>query len=208
MNSTALKVVALAIACAFFVIPSLYPPGQFAALMHSERVRANDQWGESAASRIAARAGRWHTAAASFVDQASGSAQAAVPSGTERALSAPLRDIGKRFFANDYFRSIGAMVALAALRLSLALEHLLLFVVFAVVVIVDGYVVRLVRSKEFVAHSAELFGASVLGVVVCVATAIVGLLLPTAIHPWFVVGCALVAVLLFSRAIANYHLIR
>jgi hypothetical protein len=176
--------------------------------LQGELVRANDQWGEAAATRIEARAGRWHAATASFVEKASASAHAAVPAGPARVPSAPLHDIGERFFANDYFRSIGAMLALAALRLSLTLEYLLLFVVFAVVVIVDGYVVRLVRAKEFVAHSAEMFGASALGVVVCAATAIVGLLLATAIHPRFIVGCALTAALLFSRAIANYHLIR
>jgi uncharacterized membrane protein YcaP (DUF421 family) len=68
-------------------------------------------------------------------------------------------------------------------------------------------VLRRVRAKEFVAHNAEMFGASVIVVIVLGSVVAVSAFLPIRLHPMFATLCLLGLLFVLSRAIANYHVI-
>jgi len=76
------------------------------------------------------------------------------------------------------------------------------------VVAVDGFVLRQVRAKEFVAHSAEKFGGSLIAAIVLGGMVAVCAFLPMQLHPMFFTLSLLAMLFALSRAIANYHVIR
>ena len=67
---------------------------------------------------------------------------------------------------------------------------------------------RQVRAKEFVAHSAEMFGGSVIAAIALGSVVAVSAFLPVRLHPMFSTLCLLAMLFVLSRAIANYHVIR
>ena len=73
---------------------------------------------------------------------------------------------------------------------------------------IDGVVLRKVRAKEFVAHSAEMFGGSVIAAIALGSVVAVSAFLPVRLHPMFATLCLLAMFFVLSRAIANYHVIR
>ena len=83
-----------------------------------------------------------------------------------------------------------------------------LLLIFLVVVGIDGCVLRQVRAKEFVAHSAEMFGGSVIAAIALGSVVAVSVFLPVRLHPMFSTMCLLAMLFVLSRAIANYHVMR
>ena len=73
---------------------------------------------------------------------------------------------------------------------------------------VDGFVLRQVRAKEFVAHSAEMFGGSLIVAIMLGGMVAVSAFLPMRLHPMFFTLSLLAMLFALSRAIANYHVIR
>jgi len=102
-------------------------------------------------------------------------------------------------------RSPWALAGRRLLRNKLALGAGALFLV---IVAVDGFVVRMVRSKEFIPHSAEMFGGSVVGGIALGSAVVVAWFLPYQLHPMLVVLALLAMLFVLSRAVANYHVMR
>ena len=129
-------------------------------------------------------------------------------SSVDAAVAAQMSQMNARLFGNPYFRPSIRCFVLVCYRVSAAVELLPLLLVFCFVVLVDGCMLRLVRAKEFIAHSAELFGGSVL-VAIALGTAVaVAFFLPFQVHPMYVMLCLLAMLFVLSRAVANYHAIR
>ena len=66
----------------------------------------------------------------------------------------------------------------------------------------------MVRSKEFIPHSAEMFGGSVVGGIALGSAVVVAWFLPYQLHPMLVVLALLAMLFVLSRAVANYHVMR
>ena len=126
----------------------------------------------------------------------------------DAAMAAQMTQMSMRLFGNPYFRSIDSLFALAAYRLSAIIELLPLLTIFLLVVAVDGFVLRQVRAKEFVAHSAEMFGGSLIVAIMLGGMVAVSAFLPMRLHPMFFTLSLLAMLFALSRAIANYHVIR
>ena len=126
----------------------------------------------------------------------------------DAAMAAQMTQMSMRLFGNPYFRSIDSLFALATYRLSAIIELLPLLAIFLLVVAVDGFVLRQVRAKEFVAHSAEMFGGSLIVAIMLGGMVAVAAFLPMRLHPMFFTLTLLAMLVALSRAIANYHVIR
>jgi hypothetical protein len=199
----------LAILCSVLYIPSAVPPERFWEVLRAEHEVNERIWGPVTSSRILGRmvdiqqSGRELSAA-----PAATVARASQESAITSAMSGQVGQMSERLFSNAYFRSIDSLFALVTYRLSATVELLPLLLIFFVVVVVDGLVVRKVRAREFVPHSAEMFGASIVGGIALGSAVVVAWFLPFQLHPMFVTLCLLTTLFVLSRAVANYHLIR
>ena len=95
--------------------------------------------------------------------------------------------------------------SLAAFRLSTLLEWLPWLAAFASAVLADGWIVRVIKSKEFRQHDPELFALyACLAIVVACAT-VVGFVVPVTLHPLVMPVVPIAISVLLSRAVASFH---
>jgi len=197
----------LAILCAVLYIPSAVPPERFLDVLRDEHAVMRQTWGQEVADRVLTRMLDIQQAGPA-VSAPVAPAASPQPTAVDAAMTAQVGQMSTRLFANPYFRSIDALFALVAYRLSAALELVPLLGVFLVIVAIDGLVVRMVRSKEFIPHSAEMFGGSVVGGITLGSAVVVAWFLPYQLHPMLVAISLLCMLFVLSRAVANYHVMR
>lgn len=197
-----------AILCIVLYIPSAIPPERFLQVLRDEHLANERVWGEPTATRIMVRMLEMQQVATPLSDPPAQTVQAGPPATIDAAVASQMTQVSTRLFGNPYFRSIDSLFVLVYYRLSAVLEVLPLVLIFLFVVAVDGFVLRLVRAKEFIPHSAELFGASVVSGIALGSMVVVGFFLPFQLHPMFVTLMLLGMLFVLSRAVANYHLIR
>jgi hypothetical protein len=200
-----------AILCIVLYIPSRVAPGDFLQVLREEHALATELWGEDVADRIMSRMLELQQASPAPSSSAAplptpGASAAANP--VDAAMTAHIGQVGARLFGNPYFRSIDSLFALVSYRLCAALELLPVLAAFFLAVTIDGAVVRIVRSKELIAHSAERFSASLAGGILLGAGVVVACFLPYRLHPMAVMAALLLMLFIMSRALANYHLLR
>jgi hypothetical protein len=82
------------------------------------------------------------------------------------AVAREMATVNQRLFNNAYFRSIDALLLLASFRFATLLEWLPWLLAFTVAVLLDGYIVRQIKSKEFRQHDPELFALYTCGAIV------------------------------------------
>jgi len=198
----------LAILCIVVYIPSASPPERFIEVMRSEHAMNQHTWGPVVADRILRRMLDMQQATPPLSDPPAPMVQVGQQPAVDAAMAAQMSQMSTRLFGNAYFRSIDSLFALATYRLSAIVELLPLLSIFLVVVGIDGCVLRQVRAKEFVAHSAEMFGGSVIAAIALGSVVAVSVFLPVRLHPMFSTLCLLAMLFVLSRAIANYHVIR
>ena len=197
----------LAILCIVLYIPSAVPPERFLDVLRQEHAVMQRTWGPEVADRVLARMLDMQQASAA-VSAPPTPVETKQPTAVDAAMTAQIGQMSTRLFGNPYFRSIDSLFALVTYRLSATLELLPLLGIFLVIVAVDGFVVRMVRSKEFIPHSAEMFGGSVVGGIALGSAVVVAWFLPYQLHPMLVVLALLAMLFVLSRAVANYHVMR
>jgi hypothetical protein len=185
-------------------LPSAHPPERFLAQLRIEHQATASFWGEAPALRILSRALGLQDKARQATPVPS--AATALPSSAlGGAVAHEMASVNQRLFDNAYFRSIDALVLLAAYRLSTLLEWLPWLAAFALPVVADGWIVRLIKSKEFKQHDPELFALyACLAIVVACAT-LVGFVVPVTLHPLVMPGVPIAISVLLSRALASFH---
>jgi hypothetical protein len=203
-----IKLTMLAILCIVLSIPSASPPERFTEVLRAEHAVTLDIWGPAVADRILRR----------MLDIQQGSPPLSEPPApmvlvgqqpaVDAAMSAQMTQMSMRLFGNPYFRSIDSLFALATYRLSAIIDLLSLLTIFLLVVAVDGFGLRQVRAKEFVAHSEEMFGGSLIAAIILGGMVAVAAFLPMRLHPMFFTLSLLAMFFALSRAIANHHVIR
>lgn len=201
-----------ALLCSVLYIPSRVGPAEFLQVLRDEHALATEVWGQETADRILSRMLDLQRASA-MATPASAAAPVAGPASVpaaavDAAMAAQIGQVGVRLFSNPYFRSIDSLFALVSYRLCAALELLPVLAAFFFAVVLDGMVVRIVRSKELIAHSAERFSASLSAGILLGAGVVVAWFLPLQLHPMVVMAALLAMLFVMSRALANYHLLR
>jgi hypothetical protein len=198
----------LAILCIVLYIPSASPPERFTAVLRAEHDITRDIWGPVVADRILRRMLDIQQGSLPLSEPPAPMVHVGQQPAVDAAMAAQMTQMSMRLFGNPYFRSIDSLFALATYRLSAIIELLPLLAIFLLVVAVDGFVLRQVRAKEFVAHSAEMFGGSLIVAIMLGGMVAVSAFLPMRLHPMFFTLSLLAMLFALSRAIANYHVIR
>lgn len=186
-------------------LPSAHPPDRFVDLVRQEQQTIERFWGQPAASRILSRA----LAMADSAQQVSplpNPSSGASASAVGGAVAIEMASVNQRLFNSAYFRSIDALLLLAAFRLSTLVEWLPWLLAFGVAAVIDGALIRKVKAKEFRQHDPEWFAAHASMSIVTICMTVIGFVLPLVLHP-MVMPCAPLLLSVFAgRTVANFHL--
>jgi Domain of unknown function (DUF4400) len=68
-----------------------------------------------------------------------------------------------------------------------------------------GYVIRLIKAKEFRQHDPEMFALYACTAILTVCATVVGFVVPVTLHPLVMPSVPLVVSLLLSRALGSFH---
>ena len=194
----------LALLVLVLYLPSACPPHRF---IDQLRIEANLNyvfWGRDHAMRIMARMLDFQstTKNASPVPSIR---DAPAATGVDNAVANEMGQVNHRLFNNPYFRSIDALLVLAAYRLSALIEWLPVLLVFVLAVLFDGFLVRILKSKEFGQHNPEMFALSACAAIMTACGTILAFVLPITVHPLALPIVPVAISIFMSRAVANFH---
>jgi hypothetical protein len=186
-------------------LPSVHPPDRFIELVRQEQKAIERFWGDAASMRILSRA----LAMADSAQRASPVPQpSAAPSSNpvNGAVAIEMASVNQRLFNNAYFRSIDALLLLAAFRLSTLIEWLPWLLAFSAAAVLDGFVVRRVKAKEFRQHDPEWFAAHASLGIVTICVTVIGFVLPLSLHPLAMPCAPLLLSFFIGRTVGSFHL--
>ncbi|MGJ9418705.1 DUF4400 domain-containing protein [Massilia sp. CMS3.1] len=194
----------LALLVLVLYLPSACPPQRFFDQLRIEARLNAEFWGTDHATRILARTLDFQTTT-SKVSPVPSMNQAPSPSGVDAAVASEMAQVNHRLFNNPYFRSIDALLVLATYRLSALVEWFPVLLVLIVTILIDGFLVRLVRSKEFIQHKPEMFALSACAAIMAACATVLAFVLPVTIHPLALPFVPMAISIFVSRAVANFH---
>ena len=185
-------------------LPSAHPPERFLAQLRMEHAATASYWGKDSAARMLARA---LTMQGTARDAAPLPSPASSPStsAVDSAVAHEMASVNRRLFDNAYFRAIDALLLLAMFRLALLAEWLPWLLAFTAATLVDGYIVRAVKAKEFRHHDPEVFALAICGAIVVACGAMVAFVVPITLHPAVLPLLPLTASLMLGLALASFH---
>ena len=186
-------------------LPSAHPPERFITQLSVEHERNRAFWGEEHALRILSRMLQLHADAKQTSPIPDTLAPAESRSQVDSVAASQMSQMSVRLFNNQYFKSIGALFALAAYRFSAFVEWLPYVSVFVLAAFLDGFIRRIVKSKEFLQHKPELFALHASLVILIACGTVVAFVVPITVHP-LLLGLVPASIGIFgSLAVANYH---
>jgi len=194
----------LALLILVLYLPSAYPPERFMNQLRAEHALNADFWGPEPAMRILSRMLDLQTVA-SHVTPVPTQSITASPRSIDLALDKQMSDVNARLFNNAYFRSIETLIALASYRLSALLEPLPFLLIFMTAAVFDGFIARIVKSKEFRRHGPEMFAVHVCGTIVTACATVLAFALPVTLAPPILCFVPVAVCLFASRAVASFH---
>lgn len=186
-------------------LPSAHPPERFVELVRQEQRAVERFWGNAPSLRILSRA----LAMADATQQASPVPQpSAAPASNpvNGAVALEMASVNRRLFNSAYFRSIDALLLLAAFRLATLLEWLPWLLVFGAAAVLDGFVVRQIKAKEFRQHDPERFAAYASLGVVTICLTVIGFVVPIALHPLLMPCTPLLLSFFIGCSVGCFHL--
>jgi hypothetical protein len=184
--------VALAICTAVVAVaPVRYSPDELKETLVEEHGLNAGTFGERHAARALERFRHWRTVLSGD--------RPAPPSGAADG------DAAARLAQSEYGASMTVILWLALYRTCHLVEVLPLVIPFVLVFLVDGLTVRTVRAREFIPHSAGMYGLLLFLLVVVMCATVVAFCLPVAVHPALFTLCPISAAVVIGRAAANYH---
>jgi len=200
-----ISIAALALLLIFVLyLPAANPPERFMAQIRNEHGLNTAFWGEARAEGILERTLAMNQAlsGASPVPNAT---QAPHTDRMAEAVTQEMERVNQRFFGNAYFRSIDALLLLATFRLAALVEWLPVQAFVILALVIDGLIVRILRSKEFKPHDPEWFALHASAFVLLACGSVVAFLVPLTIAPPLLALVPVVGTLFLSRVIANFH---
>lgn len=185
-------------------LPSAYPPQRFLLQIRLSHERNVAFWGEPRADRILQRA-LWLDARRADLAPAAFATPDPPRPGTDTASAQQMAAVVQRLFHNSYAQGFDALALLAALRLSVLWQWLPWLTGFVGIACIDGGMVRITRSREFVPHSPTRFALCAIGAALVLGVMLLLLIVPADIGP-LTLGCApLLLGALLALAISHVH---
>ena len=163
-------------------LPSAHPPARFIELVRREQQGIGRFWGDAASLRILSRA-LGMADSAQRVSPVPQPSAAPSPNPVNGAVEIEMASVNQRLFNSAYFRSIDALLLLASFRLSTLIEWLPWLLAFSAAAVIDGFVVRRVKAKEFRQKDPEWFAEHASLGIVTICMTVIGFVLPFALHP-------------------------
>lgn len=189
-------------------LPAVHPPERFVAQLRQEHAINVAYWGVDPAHQILARTLDWQASLGdSSIAKTELEAQAVTDalSPVDRAVAGEMSKVANKLWHNAYFSSVEALMTLALYRLSVLMQWWPVGVLLAVALLFDGFVVRVVRSREFVQLNPEKFGLCLLVLIATVCATFITVVLPVTLHPLTLFAAVVVASVTSRGIVANYH---
>lgn len=183
-------------------LPSVRPASAFIATVRSEHAVLTDFWGRQHALQMLGRMLSWQPKVMSTPPLLPAGKPAAAANGN---VDQEVAALGNRLLNNDYFRSLNGLFVLAIYRMAVILGLLPGVVPFVLAAIVDGFVRRAVKSKEFRGHNPEVFSACASGAIIAACVLVVLCAVPIVLAPALLPSLLVGAGCLAGTGIANYH---
>lgn len=191
--------------CLFFYLPSAYGPDRFLDQIRIEHELNNRICGEDHAIHVLDRAITLHGDIQSNPPIPARFAAAPASTQLDAVAAQRLSEASARLLNNQYTRSIDALLTLFLFRLSGLIEWLPLLVGFVVACVIDGFLRRSIKSKQFEPHSAELFSFHMALCVLVTCGSLVLSLFPVTFHPFALIAPPILIGLFGNQGIANFH---
>lgn len=185
-------------------LPSAYPPQRFIDQLRAEHTLTVDFWGRDHAMRILSRMLDWQ-ATAKQASPVPSSTDAPLPNPVDLAVATQMAEVNNRLFNNPYFRSIDTLLALATYRFCALIEWLPALLTFMLAALLDGFLVRIIKSKEFLQHNPEVFALHICAVIMTACATVLAFVLPITLHPLVLSGVPIAISVFASRALADFH---
>jgi hypothetical protein len=185
-------------------LPSVYPPNRFFDQVRIEHDLNATFWDERHAALILTRMLDFHDIKKQ-VDPLSPLADAPVPNTGSNPVAFQMTQVTNRFFNNPYFRSIDSLFVLASYRVSALIEWLPVLLVFMAVVLLDGLLIRIIKSKEFLQHNPQIFSLYACATIATSCVTAIAFVLPVTLNPVAIPILPIVLSVFISRAAANFH---
>ena len=186
-------------------LPSAHPPEHFISQLSIEHERNSAFWGEEHALRILSRMLELHTDAKQASPIPVTRASSEPRNQVNAAAASQMSQMSTHLFNNQYFQSIGALFALATYRFSAFVEWLPYLSIFVLAAFLDGFIRRIIKSKEFLQHNPELFALHASLVILVACGTVVTFVLPVTVNALLLALVPASVGIFGSLAIANYH---
>ena len=186
-------------------LPSAYPPERFVEQIRAEHDLNVGFWGEERAHQLLRDSLALYARQGELVPAAFASTPGAPASDANAAVAHQMSEVLERLFHNRYTQAFDALLFLAAYRFSAMLQWSQWIAAFVLIACVDGYLVRLIRSKEFREHSPLHFALCAIGATLALALALLLLVLPTSVYPLLLGSVSLALGTLVAMAISHFH---
>jgi len=186
-------------------LPSANPPERFLQQMRMEHELNVAFWGEDHAHQILERSLSLYAQQDNLAPAAFASTPSVAVKDVNAAVANQMSDVVQRLFHNSYAQGFDAILLLATYRFSVLVQWLPWVATFVLIACFDGYLVRIIRSKEFLEHSPMRFALCAIGATLALALTLLLLFIPASIHP-LALGCVpLVLGTFVARAISHFH---
>jgi Domain of unknown function (DUF4400) len=186
-------------------LPSASPPERFLQQMRMEHELNVAFWGENHAHQILERSLSLYAQQDNLAPAAFASTPSVAVKDVNAAVANQMSDVVQRLFHNSYAQGFDAILLLATYRFSVLVQWLPWVATFVLIACFDGYLVRIIRSKEFLEHSPMRFALCAIGATLALALTLLLLVIPASIHP-LALGCVpLVLGTFVARAISHFH---
>ena len=186
-------------------LPSANPPERFLQQMRMEHELNVAFWGEDHAHQILERSLSLYAQQDNLAPAAFASTPSVAVKDVNAAVANQMSDVVQRLFHNSYAQGFDAILLLATYRFSVLVQWLPWVATFVLIACFDGYLVRIIRSKEFLEHSPMRFALCAIGATLALALTLLLLVIPASIHP-LALGCVpLVLGTFVARAISHFH---
>ena len=186
-------------------LPSAYPPERFVEQIRTEHGLNAAFWGEERARQLLQRSLALYAQQSEVVPAAFASSPGAPVNDTNAVVARQMSEVLERVFHNRYTEAFDALLLLAAYRLSALLEWWQWIAAFVPIACFDGYLVRVIRSKEFLEHSPLHFALCAIGATHALALALLLLVLPVAVYPLVFGAVSLALGTFLAMAISHFH---
>jgi uncharacterized membrane protein (UPF0136 family) len=123
----------------------------------------------------------------------------------DSAVGGEMSAVNARLFYSPYFRSVDDLLLLATFRVLVLLEWPHWLALVCTVALVDVGIVRSIKTRQFLHHSPEAFGAYATSIIVLVCATVLALVLQITLPPLLWPAVPESTALLTAGALRNFH---